>query len=183
MVPLLIVGGILLVVVFFVIGIYNSLAQGRQKIKEASADIDTQLKRRFDLIPNIVETVKGYAKHESTIFEDIAKLRAQSISGGSMEEKAKVSDMLTNSLKTLFAVAENYPELKANENFLNLQSTLQQIEGDIQNSRRYYNGSVRDFNNRVVTFPANIVAGMFGFTEQPYFEAAEGERENVKVQF
>ena len=171
------------VALLFLVGLYNSLAKARQKIREAFSDIDTQLKRRFDLIPNLVETVKGYAKHEKELFDNIAKYRAASISGGSVEEKAQASNMLSGALKTLFAVAENYPELKANENFLNLQSTLQQIESDIQNSRRYYNGSVREYNNKIVVFPNNLIAGIFGFHEEKYFETDETERENVKVQF
>lgn len=179
-IPLLVV---LAIVAGFLVALYNGLAQARQKIKEALADIDTQLKRRFDLIPNIVETVKGYAKHESKIFEDVAKYRAASIGSGSLDEKAQASNALTSTLKSLFAVAENYPELKANTNFLDLQSNLNQIEQDIQNSRRYYNGAVREYNNKIVVFPNNLVAGMFGFTEEKYFEAAGEEKQNVKVQF
>lgn len=181
-VPLII--GILIVgAIFFVINLYNKLAVARQKIKEALSDIDTQLKKRFDLIPNIVESVKGYAKHEKELFDNIAKYRAASIANGSVEEKAEASNMLSGALKTLFAVAENYPDLKANQNFLDLQQTLQQVESDIQNSRRYYNGAVREYNNGIVVFPANMIAGMFGFTAEKYFETAEEERQNVKVQF
>ncbi|MEI7653553.1 MAG: LemA family protein [bacterium] len=175
--------GLVVVIGGFLVSLYNGLSVARQKIKEALGEIDTQLKRRFDLIPNIVETVKGYAKHESQIFEDIAKYRAMSIGGGSVEDKAMASNQLTGALKSLFAVAENYPDLKANASFLDLQATLTQIEQDIQNSRRYYNGSVREYNNRLIVFPNNLVAGMFGFTEEKYFEATGEEKQNVKVQF
>lgn len=175
--------GIVAVIGLFVMGLYNGLATAKQKIKEALSDIDTQLKRRFDLIPNIVETVKGYAKHESKIFEDVAKYRAASIGTGSLDEKAQASAALSSTLKSLFAVAENYPDLKANTNFLDLQTNLNQIEQDIQNARRYYNGAVREFNNKIVVFPNNLIAGIFGFTEEKYFEAGAEEKENVKVQF
>ncbi len=175
--------GIVVVIGMFIVGIYNGLVVAKQKIKEAFADIDTMLKKRFDLIPNLVETVKGYATHESKLFEDIAKYRASSIGGGSIEEKAEASNMLSGALKSLFAVAESYPDLKANTNFLDLQSNLNQIETDIQNSRRYYNGAVREFNNKIVVFPNNLVAGMLGFTEEKYFETKDEERQNVSVKF
>ncbi|MFO0704202.1 MAG: LemA family protein [Patescibacteria group bacterium] len=183
MTPLIIVAVLVGAVVLYFVSIYNGLAVAKQKIKEAFADIDTQLKKRFDLIPNIVETVKGYASHESKIFEDIAKYRAASVGGGTIEERAEASNALSGALKSLFAVAENYPDLKANTNFLDLQKTLNQVESDIQNSRRYYNGSVREFNNRVIVFPTNLVANMMGFTEEKYFESKEEERQNVQVKF
>ena len=181
--PLIIIAVVLGVIVLYFVGIYNGLVVAKQKIKEAFADIDTMLKKRFDLIPNIVETVKGYAAHESKLFEDIAKYRAASVSGGTIEEKAEASNMLSGALKSLFAVAENYPELKANTNFLELQTTLNQVESDIKNSRRYYNGEVREFNNKIVVFPNNLIAGMLGFTEEKYFETKEEERQNVQVKF
>ena len=181
--PLFIVLIFVAAIAMYFVSIYNGLSVARQKIKEAFADIDTMLKKRFDLIPNLVETVKGYATHESKLFEDIAKYRATSIGNGSFEEKAEASNMLSGALKTMFAVAENYPELKANTNFLELQQTLNQVEQDIQNSRRYYNGAVREFNNTLVVFPNNLVASMLGFKEEKYFETAEEERQNVKVQF
>lgn len=183
MTPLYIVLIFVVAIAMYFVSIYNGLSVARQKIKEAFADIDTMLKKRFDLIPNLVETVKGYATHESKLFEDIAKYRAASIGNGSFEEKAEASNMLSGALKTMFAVAENYPELKANTNFLELQQTLNQVEQDIQNSRRYYNGAVREFNNTLVVFPNNLVASMLGFKEEKYFETAEEERQNVKVQF
>jgi LemA protein len=184
MTPFLIAGAALVIVVLgFLVGLYNSLAQAKQKIKEALSDIETYLKKRFDLIPNLVETVKGYAKHESKIFEDIAKYRAQSIGSGSLEDKAAASNMLTAALKSLFAVAEAYPDLKANTNFQDLQDKLAMIEDELQKSRRYYNGTVREYNNQIVVFPNNVVAGLFGFREEAYFEAPEGEKQNVKVQF
>ena len=180
---LIVIAVVLGAIALYFIGIYNGLVVAKQKIKEAFADIDTMLKKRFDLIPNIVETVKGYATHESKLFEDIAKYRAASVSGGTIEEKAEASNMLSGALKSLFTVAENYPELKANTNFLELQNTLNQVESDIQNSRRYYNGAVREFNNKVVVFPTNLVAQMLGFTEEKYFETKEEERQNVSVKF
>jgi len=171
-------------VAFAVIGIYNSLVTLKNKVDEGWADIDTQLKRRYDLIPNMVETVKGYAKHEKGTFEEVTKARNMAMKATTPEEKAKAENMLTGTLKTLFAVAENYPELKANQNFLDLQATLKEIEEHIQLSRRYYNATVRDFNTKVEIFPNNVIAPMFGFTKREYFEIErEEERENVKVSF
>lgn len=184
MITVLIIVGIVVVLLLFLVGIYNGLATSRQKIKEALGEIDSQLKRRFDLIPNIVETVKGYATHEKDLLEKVTELRTSTVNPNqSVEERAKASNMLSESLRTVFAVAENYPDLKANQNFIQLQDTLNQIESDIQNSRRYYNGSVKEYNNKIVVFPNVLLAGLFGFHEEKYFEASESERENVKVQF
>ena len=167
-----------------IIGIYNSLITLKNKVDEGWADIDTQLKRRYDLIPNMVEAVKGYAKHEKSTFENVTKARNMAMTATTPEEKAKAENMLTSTLKSLFAVAENYPELKANENFLNLQNTLKEIEEHIQLSRRYYNATVKDFNTKIELFPNNIIAGPFGFKKRQYFEITnEKERENVKVSF
>ncbi|MBT4365816.1 LemA family protein, partial [Candidatus Peregrinibacteria bacterium] len=175
---------IILVVVVFVIFLYNGLVRLRNKVKEAWADIETQLKRRYDLIPNIVETVKGYAKHEEGTFTKVTEMRAKAMESKSLEEKAQNENMLSETLKSLFAVAENYPELKANQNFLDLQKTLQDIEEHIQLARRYYNGTVRDFNNKVQVFPNNLIASPLGFKEQEFFETKdEKEKENVKVNF
>jgi len=156
----------------------------KNKTAEAWADIDVQLKRRYDLIPNLVETVKGYAKHEKGTFEEVAKLRSQAMQATTPAEKAKTENMLTETLKSLFALAESYPDLKANQNFLDLQSQLSTIEETIQQSRRYYNGNVRDFNIKIETFPNNLIAGTLGFKKFDFFEVAnEKERESVKVEF
>lgn len=181
---LLIVLAAAAVIAFAVIGIYNGLVTLKNKVDEGWADIDTQLKRRYDLIPNMVETVKGYAKHEKSTFEEVTKARTMAMSATNPEEKAKAENMLTGTLKSLFALAENYPELKANQNFLELQNTLTEIEEHIQLSRRYYNATVRDFNTKVEVFPNNMLAPMFGFTKREYFEIERPEeRENVKVSF
>ena len=180
----LIVLAVIAAVAFAVIGIYNSLVTLKNKVDEGWADIDTQLKRRYDLIPNMVETVKGYAKHEKSTFEEVTKARNMAMKATNPEEKAQAENMLTGALKTLFAVAENYPELKANQNFLDLQATLKEIEEHIQLSRRYYNATVRDFNTKIEVFPNNVIAPMFGFNKREYFEIERPEeRENVKVSF
>jgi len=174
---------IVAVVAVFAIGVYNGLIVLKNKVDEGWSDIDTQLKRRYDLIPNMVEAVKGYAKHESKTFEAVTQARNMAMSANTPEEKAKAENMLTGTLKTLFAVAEAYPELKANTNFMHLQETLKEIEEHIQMSRRYYNGTVRDFNTKLQVFPNNIVAGMLGFKDRQFFEIADAEKENVKVSF
>jgi len=169
---------------FGLIGIYNGLVTLKNKVDEGWADIDTQLKRRYDLIPNMVETVKGYAKHEKGTFEAVTKARSAAMGARNPEEKAHAENMLTNTLKSLFAIAENYPELKANQNFMELQQTLKEIEEHIQLSRRYYNSTVRDLNTKIEIFPNNVFAGMFGFKKREYFEIEnEEERQNVKVSF
>jgi len=171
------------VLVVFGIGIYNSLIVLRNKVDEGWSDIDTQLKRRYDLIPNMVETVKGYAKHEKGTFEAVTKARAAAMQAGTPDEKAKAENMLSSTLKSLFAIAENYPELKANSNFMELQKTLKEVEEHIQMSRRYYNGTVRDFNTKLQVFPNNIFAGFLGFKKRDFFEIEDAERANVKVSF
>lgn len=180
---LLILGVLVVGVAIFAIGVYNSLIVLKNKVDEGWADIDTQLKRRWDLIPNMVETVKGYAKHEDKVFVQVTQARSQAMQAKTPDEHAKAENMLTNTLKSLFAVAENYPELKANQNFMDLQATLKEIEEHIQMSRRYYNGTVKDFNTKLEIFPNNIVAGFLGFKKREFFEIAEEERENVKVSF
>jgi LemA protein len=177
--PVALVIGLLL----FGVGLYNGLIRLKVLVDEAWSGIDVQLKRRYDLIPNLVETVKGYAKHEKETFEKIAELRSAAMKAQGVADKSKIENQLTSTLKTLFAVAENYPELKANENFLELQTTLNQIEDEIQGARRYYNGAVRDFNTKIMVFPNSLIAGMLGFKAREFFEAQEGERENVKVDF
>jgi LemA protein len=178
---------ILAVVAIIVVGlitIYNSLVRLKNKVDEGWADIDTQLKRRWDLIPNMVETVKGYAKHEKSTFEEVTKARNMAMKATTPEAMAQAENMLTDTLKSLFAVVENYPELKANQNFLDLQSTLKEIEEHLQLSRRYYNATVRDFNTKIEVFPNNIVAPMFKFSKREYFEIERPEeREATKVSF
>ena len=168
----------------FVIGMYNSLVQLRVRADSAWSDIDVQLKRRHDLIPNLVETVKGYAAHEKGTFENIAKFRSQAMQATTPEGKAVAENQLSGALKSLFAVAENYPELKASEQFTQLQGSLSETEDSIQNSRRYYNAVVRDLNTKIQSFPTNILAGMFDFKARQFFETTEAaDREPVAVKF
>lgn len=178
---------ILVVIVLLVLvlaGMYNSLVQLRVRADSAWSDIDVQLKRRHDLIPNLVETVKGYAAHEKGTFENIAKFRSQAMQATTPADKAQAENQLTGALKSLFAVAENYPELKASEQFTGLQNSLNSIEDTIQNARRYYNAVIRDYNTRVQSFPTNILAGMFGFQTRQFFEVeSPADRENVQVKF
>jgi LemA protein len=177
---------LVLIGLFFLIlvGMYNSLVQLKVRADSAWSDIDVQLKRRHDLIPNIVETVKGYAAHEKGTFENIAKFRSQAMQATAPADKAQAENQLTGALKSLFAVAENYPELKASEQFTGLQASLNSIEDNIQNARRYYNAVIRDYNTRVQSFPSNIIAGMFGFQPRQFFEVESPEdRQNVQVKF
>lgn len=174
---------VLAVLAFFVIALYNGLIKLRNKADEAWSDIDTQLKRRYDLIPNLVETVKGYASHESQTLEKVIQARNIAQGAQSVHDKEQAENMLTGALKSIFALAESYPDLKANQNFLDLQNTLKEIEEHIQMSRRYYNGTVRDFNNKLQVFPNNILAGTLGFKQKEFFQAAENEKQNVKVSF
>jgi len=174
---------LIVAVVGYLIFLYNGLVKLKVLVDEGWSGIDVQLKRRYDLIPNLVETVKGYAKHESKIFEKVAELRSAAMKAENPEEKGKLENELSGTLKTLFAVAENYPELKANENFMKLQDELSGIENEIQGARRYYNGTVRDFNTKIQVFPANLVAGMLGFKVREFFEAEEEAKKNVKVDF
>jgi LemA protein len=175
---------LLVVIAVVLIGMYNSLVQLRVRCDSAWSDIDIQLKRRHDLIPNLVETVKGYAAHEKGTFENIAKFRSQAMQATSPADKAVAENQLTGALKSLFAVAENYPELKASDQFTQLQASLSQTEDAIQNSRRYYNAVVRDLNTKIQSFPTNILAGMAGFTQRQFFEISEPtDREPVQVKF
>ncbi|MBU4332041.1 LemA family protein [Patescibacteria group bacterium] len=179
-----IIGGVIVIAILWLIAVYNGLIKLRNRTREAWSDIDVQLKRRYNLIPNLVETVKGYAKHERELFEKVTKARTQAMQAGSPEEKGKAENILSGTLKTLFAVAENYPDLKASENFAKLQDELSDTENKIQASRRFYNGNVRDFNTKIEVFPNNVVAGMLKFEKFEFFEITEaGERENVKVKF
>jgi len=174
---------ILVVLVVVLVGIYNSLVQLQVRCDSAFSDIDVQLKRRHDLIPNLVETVRGYAAHEKGTFESVAQLRSQAMQASSPAEKAAAENQLAGALKSLFAVAENYPELKASEQFMQLQSSLSQTEDSIQNARRYYNAVVRDLNTRIQSFPSSLLAGMFNFPPRQFFETSETDREPVTVKF
>ncbi len=165
-------------------GIYNNLVHLKALLQEAWSGIDVQLKRRNDLIPNLVETVRGYSIHEKEIFENVAKMRSASMHATGVEQKAAAEAGLTQALKSLFAVVENYPELKANQNFLRLQEDLGHIEDDLQLARRYYNGTARNYNIIVQRFPSNIIASITGFSLEPYFEVtAAHERETPQVKF
>ena len=174
---------IAVVIVLWIILVFNRLVTLRNRTKEAWSDIDVQLKRRYNLIPNLVETVKGYAAHERELFEKVTKARAMAMQAQSVKEKGEAENMLSGTLKSLFAVAENYPDLKASTNFLELQRELRDTEDKIQASRRFYNTNVRDLNIKVESFPTNIVAGLLGFKKRDFFEAEEGEREVPKVNF
>jgi LemA protein len=181
---LIVILALVVLAVLILAGMYNSLVQLRVRADSAWSDIDVQLKRRHDLIPNLVETVKGYAAHEKGTFENIAKFRSQAMQATTPADKAQAENQLSGALKSLFAVAENYPQLKASEQFTGLQSSLNSIEDNIQNARRYYNAVIRDYNTRVQSFPVNIIAGMFGFQAKQFFEVeAPGDRENVQVKF
>ena len=171
------------IIVLFVINTYNTLVGLRNKVKDQWAQIDVQLKRRFDLIPNLVETVKGYAKHESDTLEAVVKARNTYLSASTPEAQMKADGELTQAITKLFALSEAYPELKANENFKQLQSELTSTEDKISYARQFYNDIVMKYNNKIEMFPSNIVAGMFNFKTQDFFEVNEEERQNVKVQF
>jgi len=172
------------VIAGFIILMYNGFVGKRMRVNNAWAQIDVQLKKRFDLVPNLVETVKGYAKHEREVFENVTKARASMMGAGSLAEKAKASDALSGALKSLFAIAEAYPQLKANENFRLLQEQLEGLESKIAYSRQFYNDSVMDYNTSLQVFPGNVFAGMFGFAPKEFFEVSNtAEREAVKVKF
>lgn len=178
---------IILAVLLVFAGFYNSLSRSKNRIDEAASDIDVQLKRRFDLIPNLVETVKGYALHEKDIMENITKARARVSSAPTRQEKIEAENSLGRAISGFFAVAENYPDLKANQNFLQLQSDLTDTEDKIQAARRFYNANVRDYNTKLQVFPTNLIAQWFGFTKREYFggdgEINEDERKTPKVSF
>jgi len=174
MVPTLIIIGIVVLLVIVFASMYNGLVRLNQRAEEAWSDITVQLKRRVDLIPNLINTVKGYASHEKTVFEDVTKARSQVVNAQGVADTAQAENMFEQTLKSLFAVAENYPQLKANENFKALQDELTDTEDKIMAARRFYNGVVRDFNTKRKTFPTNIFAGMLGFnTDKEYFELDE----------
>ncbi len=174
---------IIAIFVIWLITIYNGLIRLKNRTDEAWSDIDVQLKRRHDLIPNLVETVKGYAKHEKELFENVTKARSAAMQAQGTKEKAQAENMLSKTLKSLFAVAENYPQLRASENFAKLQDELSDTENKIQAARRFYNGQVRDFNTKIQIFPNNILAGWLKFKKYNFFEIEGKEKENVEVKF
>lgn len=173
--------GVVVVAAIALIGIYNGLVKSKVRVDEAWSDITVQLKRRADLIPNLVKTVKGYAKHEKSVFENVTKARSEVVNATEKgpKETAKAENQFQETLKSLFAVAENYPDLKANDNFKHLQEELVDTEDKIQASRRFYNGSVRDFNTKVQVFPTNLLAGMLGFKSREFFEVDESEKAKI----
>ncbi len=176
--------GLIVVVIGYLIYAYNALVSQRNLVAEGWSGIDVQLKRRADLIPNLVETVKGYASHEDKLFRDIAELRAKSIAGGSVADQSAVGQAMTAALGRLFAIAEAYPELKADANFRDLQDKLAGVEDEIQMSRRYYNGAVRSFNTMIESFPSNFVANFFRFVKAEFFDIGDAaQRETPKVDF
>ncbi len=180
MIPLI---GILVVLALYLISQYNGFVVLKTRINEALSGIDVQLKRRADLIPNLVETVKGYAKHEKSVFAEVTKARSSLMKAGSLEEKAKANDMLSGALKSLFAVAEAYPQLQASENFQDLQRQLEDTEDKVAYSRQFYNANVLDFNTKVQVFPSNMIANMFGFKTFEFFAATVEERKKINVKF
>ena len=173
---------IIVLIVIYALTIYNSFVQLNNKVKEAFSTMDVYLKKRWDLIPNIVETVKGYAKHEKDTLKEVVELRNSTYDKMSDEEKIKTNEQLSSGINKIMALAEAYPDLKANENFKDLSKQLTKVEDDIANSRKYYNGVVRIYNNKVEMFPSNIFAGLFGYKSKAMFEASANERENVKVE-
>ncbi len=175
---------IVILIILWIIGIYNGLVRARQKVRNSWSQIEVQLQRRFDLIPNLVETVKGYAKHESGVFEKVAGLRTAWANAETISQKAELGNELSSSLKTIMAVSESYPELKANENFIDLQSQLQETENKIAFSRQFYNDTVTMYNTKIEVFPDNIIAKIFNFKPETLFETeSEKAKQNVNVKF
>ena len=183
MTAFLIVIGVIFVIAILVLGVYNGLITSRNRVKESWSGIDVQLKRRSNLIPNLVESVKGYAKHERTVFENVTKARSALLGADTAKAAAEADNMLTGALKSLFAVAENYPQLKANENFKELQKELSDTETKIAASRQFYNSNVLDYNTKLQVFPNVIIANTFSFKPEEFFEAEEAAKEPVKVKF
>jgi len=175
--------GIAAVLVLYLIGQYNGFVVLKARIQEALSGIDVQLKRRADLIPNLVETVKGYAKHEKTVFSEVTKARSSLMKADTLEKRAQANDMLTGALKSLFAVAEAYPELKASENFKDLQRQLEDTEDKVAYSRQFYNANVLEFNAKAQMFPSNLIANMFNFKPFEFFAATEEEKKKINVKF
>ncbi|MDD5696891.1 MAG: LemA family protein [Candidatus Pacebacteria bacterium] len=175
--------GLIVLLVFWFVLVYNSLVVLRNRVKEAWSDIDVQLKRRYDLIPNLVETVKGYATHEKETFERVIQARNMAMSAQGVKEKGEAENMLSGMLKSVFALSENYPDLKASQNFLELQRELSDTENKIQSARRFYNGNVLELNTRIETVPSNIVASIFSFKQAEFFQIGEEEKAVPKVGF
>lgn len=171
------------VILGWLIAVYNGLIRLKNRVSEAWSDIDVQLKRRYDLIPNLMETVKGYMKHEEGVLTKVTQARANAMNATGTEAKGKAENMLSETLKSLFAVAESYPDLKASQNFLQLQDEISDTENKIQASRRFYNGQVRDFNTKTQVFPNNMIANMLGFKDFEFFAIDDKEKENVQVKF
>ena len=175
--------GVIALLVIYVLVTYNVFVKMKNRVDESFSTMDVYLKKRWDLIPNIVETVKGYAKHEKSTLSDVIKLRNGAYDNMSSDEKIKANQQLSKGITKIMALAEQYPDLKANENFKDLSTQLTKIDDEIANSRKYYNGTVREFNDKVQMFPSNIVAKIFGYKAKIMFEATEEERKNVKVSF
>ena len=174
---------VVVLLVLNIISVYNSLVNLKNKVEDQASQIDVELKRRFDLVPNLVETVKGYTKHEKETLENVVNARNSYVSAENLGDQLKADGELTNAISKLFALTESYPDLKANENFINLQNDLSAIEEKIVYARQFYNDAVLMLNNKVEMFPSNLVARMFNFTKKEFFEASSAERENVKVKF
>ena len=174
---------VVVLIVLWIVSVYNTLVRLKNRVKDQWAQIDVQLKRRFDLIPNLVETVKGYAKHEKSTFEDVVKARNTYLAATTPEGQMEADGELTKAVSKLFALSESYPELKANENFISLQADLKDAEDKIASARQFYNDTVLKYNDQVAVFPAAIVAKMFNFKEEAFINASEAERQNVKVEF
>ena len=183
MIPLYIIIGVVVIVAFWLVLVFNGLIKLRNRTDEAWSDIEVQLKRRYDLIPNLVNTVKGYAKHEEGVFTKVTEARSNAMQAKTPAEHAKAENMLSETLKSLFAVSESYPDLKASGNFLHLQQELVDAEDKIQSSRRFYNGNVRDFNTKMQVFPTNMIAGMLGFKKYEFFDAPEEVNNAPEVKF
>ena len=175
--------GIIIVILLYLFVTYNGLIKSKNFVEEAFSTMDVYLKKRWDLIPNLVEVVKGYAKHEKETFDKITSLRTNSYESMSMDKKINVNEQVAQGLSKIIAIAENYPDLKASQNFIELSNDLTKIEDEIANSRKYYNGTVRNFNDKIQMFPSNIIANMFGFKSASMFEANAEEKNNVKVNF
>ncbi len=180
---LIVVIALVVILALYVIATHNKLVELKNRVKDQWAQIDVQLKRRFDLIPNLVETVKGYTKHESETLENVVKARNTYLSATTNEEAIKANNDLTGAISKLFALSESYPDLKANTNFLQMQADLKDVEDKIASARQFYNDTVLQYNNKIQMFPSNIVASMFHYKAEAFFEAADTERENVQVKF
>ena len=183
MIPLAVIGIVVLLTVGWFISVYNTLVKLRNRVQDSWAQIDVQLKRRFDLVPNLVETVKGYAAHEKDVLEKVTQARSMVQSAQSLEQRQQAENMLTDTLRSLFAVAEAYPQLQANQNFMELQRELSDLEAKIAFARQFFNDTTMNYNTEIQSFPNNILAGMFNFQAMPYFQVDEVQRQAVQVKF